>query len=145
MTAWQVVKRRGLHVLSVVLELAEDGGTCVRPELGIYFASSRGRVLWAFGVGIVELVVEPLLPDGPRFWVVELLGGEAAGFPKSVYLFKFGTARRVLLPVAGFGNDVRLLGPAGNSTFAGYVRGLAAEDDIGVFAQFAVQRVKSGV
>ena len=144
MTAWQVVKRRGLHVLSVVLELAEDGGTCVRPELGIYFASSCGRVLWAFGVGVVQLVVEALFPDGSRFGVVELLGCETACFPKAVNLFEFGTARRVLLPVAGFGDNIRLLGTAGNSTFAGDLRGFAAEDDVGVFAQFAVQRLKGG-
>lgn len=135
---------RGLGVLCIVLELAEDGGTCVCPELGVHFSSSRGRVLGAFGVGIVELVVETLLPDGPRFWVVELLGGEAAGFPKAVNLFEFGTARRVLLPVAGFGDNIRLLWPAGNGTLAGDLRGLATEDDVGVFAEFAVQRLKGG-
>ena len=98
-----------------------------------------------FGVGIVELAVETLLPDDPRFGVVELLGGESAGFPKAVNLFEFGTARRVLLPVAWFGNDIRLLGTLRDSTLAGDLRCLATEDDVGVFAEFAVQRLKGGV
>lgn len=86
-------------------------------------------------------MVETLLPDGSRFGGAELLGGEAAGFPKAVNLFEFGSARRVPLPVAGFGNDVRFFGSAGNGTLAADLRGLAAEDDVGVFAQFAVQRL----
>lgn len=134
-----------LFVVSMSLELAEDFGTRVCPELGVHLALPCMRVVGGILLGMVQLVVEALLPHDTRFGVVELLGSQPACLPEAVNLLEFGSARRVLLPIAGFGNGVHLLRTVRNGMLATDVRGLAAEDDVGVLTQFAVQGLKSGV
>ena len=137
-----MVGRKRVCVSVFRLQLAEDTGAGICPELPVDLAMTCARVEWGIGVGVLLLCGETLLPEGSCGGVGELLGSETARLTETVDRCQFSPLWRVLFAVARVFDDINLLHAVVQGVPVGIAGSLAAEDEFGLFTEFAVDAIQ---